>query len=200
MTTVRLGPGDTLVITDVQNDFVTGSLAVRGGAEIIPMLNRYAVAFAARSLPVFATRDWHPRDHCSFRERGGPWPPHCVADTSGADFAPGLALPPDTTIVSKATRPDREAYSAFSGTDLDASLRSRGARRLFIGGIATDYCVLQTVRDARGLGYPVFLLTDVIRAVDVAPDDGAKAVAAMRQAGAEAIEIGAIEDANRSGS
>src|SRR5512134_2546122 len=112
MTAVQLEPGDALVIVDVQNDFVTGSLAVPRGAEVIPVLNRYAAAFAAESLPLFATRDWHPRDHCSFHEHGGPWPPHCVADTSGADFASGLTLPPGTTIVDNAATADRDTYSA----------------------------------------------------------------------------------------
>jgi nicotinamidase/pyrazinamidase len=101
-------------------------------------------------------------------------------------------LPGAATIVSKATAVDREAYSAFSGTNLDALLRARGAKRLFVGGLATDYCVLQTVLDARALGYWVFLLIDAIRAVDVAPDDGAKAIEEMRRAGAEPIWIAVI--------
>jgi nicotinamidase/pyrazinamidase len=192
MTRVQLESGDALLIADVQNDFVTGSLAIPGGAEIVPVLSRYLIAFAARSLAVFATRDWHPPDHCSFRERGGPWPVHCVAGTIGAAFVPGFVLPPGTTIVSKATATDREAYSAFSGTDLAAQLRLRGISRLFVGGLATDYCVLQTVLDARALGYPVFVLADAIAAVDVAPDDGARALEAMREAGAEAITLEAI--------
>ena len=193
MRSVQLGLGDALVMADVQNDFVTGSLAVPGSAEVVPLLNHYAAAFAARSLPVFATRDWHPPDHCSFRESGGPWPVHCVAGTQGAAFVAGLILPAGTIVVSKATALDREAYSAFAGTDLDASLRSRGTRRLFVGGLATDYCVLHTVCDARALGYRVFVLLDAIRAVDVARDDGTKAIAAMQRAGAETIEIGAID-------
>ncbi len=123
---VMLQAGDALVVVDMQNDFVTGSLAVSGGGEVVAPLNRYVAAFRARSLPVVATRDWHPPDHCSFRARGGPWPPHCVAGTDGARFVAGLALPPDVIVVSKATEPDQEAYSAFAGTDLDASLRALG--------------------------------------------------------------------------
>jgi nicotinamidase/pyrazinamidase len=184
MTSVRLGLGDALVMADIQNDFVTGSLAVPGSAEVVPVLNRYAAAFAARSLPVFATRDWHPPDHCSFRESGGPWPRHCVAATDGAAFVAGLILPAGTTIVSKATAVDREAYSAFAGTDLDASLRSRGTRRLFIGGLATDYCVVESVEDARRLGYGVTVLADAIRAVEAHPGDEARSLARMRAAGA----------------
>lgn len=192
MNSVQLGPGDALLIADVQNDFITGSLAVPGGAEIVPVLNRYAATFAARSLPVFATRDWHPADHCSFREHGGPWPVHCVAGTHGAAFLAGFELPPETTIVSKATAVDKEAYSAFAGTDLDALLRARSIKRLFVGGLATDYCVLNTALDGLKLGYAVFVLTDGIRAVNVAPDDGGNAIAAMQQAGAETIEMTAL--------
>jgi nicotinamidase/pyrazinamidase len=187
MNDVRLAPGDALLIADVQNDFITGTLAVPGGGEIVPVLNRYLALFAAHSLPVFATRDWHPPDHCSFRSRGGTWPLHCVAGTPGAAFVAGFALPADAVIVSKATTVDREAYSAFSGTELEALLRSRGIVRLFVGGLATDYCVLETARDGRRLGYPVFVLTDAIRAVDVTPGDGARAIAAMVAAGATPI-------------
>ncbi len=107
---VTLGPGDGLVVADVQNDFLPGgTLAVTGGDEIIPPLNGYLAAFARAGLPIFATRDWHPPHHCSFRERGGPWPPHCVAGTPGAAFAADLRLPPPTVVISKATEPDREA-------------------------------------------------------------------------------------------
>jgi nicotinamidase/pyrazinamidase len=127
MTAVRLRPDDALVVVDVQNDFVTGSLAVSGGGEIIAVLNRYLATFGQRALPVVATRDWHRPDHCSFREQGGPWPPHGVAGTDGARFVPGLALPADVIVVSKATTSDREACSGFAGTDLDRQLRARGA-------------------------------------------------------------------------
>jgi nicotinamidase/pyrazinamidase len=191
-TTVSLCAGDALVVVDMQNDFVTGSLAVPGGAAVVPTLDRWIAAFVGLSLPVFATRDWHPPDHCSFRERGGVWPTHCVAGTEGARFVPGLALPPDAIVISKATAVDREAYSTFSGTDLDRQLRARNIERIFIGGLATDYCVVESVRDARQLGYEVCVLGDAIRAVNVHPDDGAKAEAAMRSAGAALIAIDAV--------
>src|SRR5262245_43155377 len=135
-------PGDALVIVDVQGDFVTGSLAVPGGAEVIAPLNRAAEVFAARGLPVIATRDWHPDDHVSFHEQGGPWPPHCVAGTPGADSAEGLELPPGTAIIEKADTPAMDVYSPFAGTELADDLRARGIRRLVVGGLATDYCVL----------------------------------------------------------
>ena len=184
-TTISLQPGDALLIADVQNDFLPGgSLAVPHGGEIVPVLHRYLALFQSRKLPIFASRDWHPADHCSFRNQGGIWPPHCLAGSPGAGAPPDLPLPPSTVIVHKATAADKDAYSAFEGTTLDAALRARGVRRLFVGGLATDYCVLNTVRDAVTLGYAVVLLMDAIRAVNVHPDDGANAEAEMLRLGA----------------
>lgn len=190
---IQPGPGDALVIVDAQIDFLPGgNLAVPAGDEVVPILNGYIAAFQRRHLPVFATRDWHPPDHCSFRSRGGPWPPHCVAHSDGARFAPLLALPCEVTIVSKATEPQKDAYSGFEGTELDGILRAAGVRRLFVSGLATDYCVLNTVRDARRLGYEVWLLTDAIRAVDVQPGDGQRAIAQMRALGAQETTLDRI--------
>ena len=190
---LHLQPGDVLLVTDIQNDFLPGgSLAVAGGDEVVPVLNRYIDAFVAKGLPVYATRDWHPEGHCSFHAQGGPWPVHCVAGTHGAAFAATLMLPPDTTLISKATSPDQEAYSSFQGTDLDSRLRAAGIHRVFIGGLATDYCVLNTVRDARRLGYAVVLLTDVIQAVDVQPGDGRRAEAEMVGLGAQCIALNGL--------
>jgi len=177
-------PGDALVVVDLQNDFVTGTLAVPGGPAIVPQLNRAVDAFVHERLPVVATRDWHPADHCSFRDRGGPWPPHCVAETEGAAYAPGLRLPPDTIHVRKGTTRDADAYSGFEGTPLASDLRRRAVTRLFVAGLATDYCVLNTVRDAAGLGFDVVVLSDAIRAVNLRPEDGPQAEASMRAAGA----------------
>lgn len=183
-------PGDALILVDVQNDFLPGgNLSVPHGDEVAPVLNRYAEVFNARKLPVFATRDWHPPNHCSFQAQGGPWPPHCVADSPGAEFAANLHLPADTVVVSKALRVEQDAYSGFEGTDLDARLKRIGVRRVFVGGLATDYCVLNTVRDARKLGYGVFLLTDGSRAVNVHAGDGQKAKEEMRRLGAEPIDL-----------
>jgi nicotinamidase/pyrazinamidase len=185
---VDLRKGDVLVVVDVQNDFLPGgSLAVPGGDEVVPVLNRWLAEFERAGLPIFATRDWHPVGHRSFREQGGPWPVHCVAESAGARFAPGLALPPKTVVVSKDTRVDQDTYSAFGGGDLDARLKSIGARRLFVGGLATDYCVRHTVTDALARGYAVVLLADAIRAVDVRPDDGREAVAEMARLGAAVL-------------
>lgn len=183
-------PGDALLIVDVQNDFLQGgSLAVPHGNQVVPVLNRYIGTFVARGLPVYATRDWHPERHCSFRAQGGPWPPHCVAHTRGAEFAEALLLPPAVSVISKATSADRDAYSGFENTDLDPRLRAAGVRRLFVGGLATDYCVLNTVRDALQLGYEVMLLTDAIRAVEIQPGDGQRAEAEMARLGAQCISL-----------
>lgn len=182
---VTLQSGDALIVVDVQNDFLPGgSLGVPHGDAVIPVLNEYLDRFLGRRIPVYATRDWHPPDHCSFRAQGGPWPAHCVAGTGGAAFAAELQLPADAVVISKACAAGREAYSGFDGTGLEARLRAASVRRLFIGGLATDYCVLNTVRDALKLDFTVFLLRDAIRPVNVAADDGPKAEAEMLRLGA----------------
>ena len=189
----RLQAGDALILVDVQLDFLPGgSLAVSHGDEVVPALNRYIAVFRRLTLPVVATRDWHPPDHCSFQAQGGPWPPHCVAGSDGARFAPLLDLPCEARIVSKATTRDRDAYSGFEGTDLDEWLQRAGVSRVFVGGLATDYCVLNTVRDALRIGYATFLLADAVRAVDAQAGDGERAIAEMRRLGALAIEFGQI--------
>jgi nicotinamidase/pyrazinamidase len=180
-----LGPreGDALVVIDVQRDFLLGgALPVPHGDQVVPVLNRAIACFRSRRLPIFATRDWHPPNHCSFVEQGGPWPAHCVIDSPGARFADKLKLPPDVEIVSKATTPKREAYSDFFDTGFDDQLQSRGIRRLFVGGLATEYCVWATVHDALELGYEVVLLIDAIRPLD--EDEGRHAVEDMIDRGA----------------
>ena len=186
---IQLQAGDALLIVDVQNDFLPGgSLAVPRGDAVIPPLNRAIERFRHAGLPVYATRDWHPADHCSFREQGGPWPAHCVAGTPGAEITDRLELPSDAQIIDKATTADRDAYSGFEGTDLAERLRDAGVRRLFVGGLATDYCVLNTVRDALAAGFEVLLLGDAVRAVDVNPGDGERALAEMQALGAKVID------------
>jgi len=192
--TVKLGSKDALIVVDVQNDFLPGgSLAVPSGRAVVPVLNRYISIFAARGLPVFATRDWHPPDHCSFKQQGGPWPPHCIAGTAGAAFAPELELPLEARVISKAETPEADAYSGFQATDLNDRLQTLGVERVFVGGLATDYCVMNTVKDARRLGYQTFLLDDAVRAVDVNPDDGSRAREAMVEVGAVPIRVSEIE-------
>ncbi len=192
--TVRLKPGDALLIVDVQNDFLPGgALAVPHGDQVIAPLNDYIHRFRAAGLPIFASRDWHPPNHCSFKAQGGPWPPHCIQDSEGARFAPTLELPENAYIVSKATRAEEEAYSAFQGTELAPQLRDMGIRRLFIGGLATDYCVKHTVLDALNEGFTVYLLTDAIRAVDLQPGDGERAIDEMLAAGALPLTLSDLE-------
>jgi nicotinamidase/pyrazinamidase len=179
-----------LVLVDVQRDFLPGGkLAVREAHRIVPALNRYVRLAARHGAPIFLTRDWHPNAHVSFAERGGPWPQHCVAGTSGAEFADELEVPPGSVVVSKGTHPERDAYSGFEGTDLHEKLRALGITHIFVGGIATDYCVLNTVRDARAKGYDVTLLTDAMRAVEVNPGDEARALAEMKGRGAQIREL-----------
>lgn len=181
-------PGDALIIVDLQQDFLPGgSLAVPHGDEVVDVLNRYIKRFDSASLPIFATRDWHPQNHCSFTDQGGPWPPHCIAQTQGASFAPELQLTPSTFIINKATTAAEDAYSGFQGTELDTLLKTQNIKRLFIGGLATDYCVLNSVLDALKLGYQVLLLSDAIRAVNIKPDDGKLAIGEMIKFGAVAI-------------
>jgi nicotinamidase/pyrazinamidase len=185
--------GDALVIVEVQNDFLPGGcLGVPGGDAVIPVLNRYISTFRERCLPIFATRDWHPVNHCSFQMRGGMWPPHCIAGTHGAEFPAALDVPGEATIISKATTADEEAYSAFEGTDFCARLRDLGVRRLFVGGIATEYCVLSTAHDASRLGFRVMLLEDAVRAVDVTPGDGVRAIDEMRRLGAKLTSLDTV--------
>jgi len=187
---VTLRPGDALVIVDVQNDFLPGgSLPVPEGDLVIPALNKAIFLFREDSLPIVASRDWHPENHCSFQSQGGPWPVHCVAGSEGAGFPPTLDLPCSAVIVSKGTEPGHEAYSAFDQTGLAETLRKMGVKRLVTGGLATDYCVLHTVQDALKEGFQVVLLTDAIRAVEVSPGDGERAVAEMVRLGAQTATV-----------
>ncbi len=186
-------PGDALIIVDVQIDFLPGGqLAVPAGDEVVAVLNQYIQRFSAQGLPIFATRDWHPPNHCSFQAQGGIWPPHCIANSEGAAFAPNLQLAANATVISKATRADKDAYSGFEGTDLNERLTNAGVARVFVGGLATDYCVLNTVKDALNANFEVILLTDAIRAVNVQPGDGDKALDEMRALGAKPATLEAF--------
>ena len=189
-----LKDGDALIVVDVQHDFLPGgALAVPEGDAVVPLLARCADACLRSGVPVVASRDWHPADHCSFRGFGGQWPPHCVAGTLGAELDPGLELPADTKIVDKARTADRDAYSAFEGTDLDEWLKAREVRRLYVGGLATDYCVLRTALDGLRLGYAVVLLADAIRAID--PAGGTAAIETLREQGAIIADTSRVFDA-----
>lgn len=196
MDAIRLGDRDALLIVDVQNDFLPGgNLPVPAGDAVIPALNRYITLFARGGRPILATRDWHPAGHCSFRQQGGIWPPHCIAGSKGAELAAQLALPPTAVIVSKATTAAQDAYSGFEGTALAGRLRASGSERLFIGGLATDYCVLNTVKDALSQGFEVVLLLDAIRAVDLRAGDGRAAIAQMLEQGARPLRFADLPQA-----
>ena len=180
---------EALVIVDVQNDFCPdGALGVPGGHEVVALLNEYAERFAAAGAAVFATRDWHPERTKHFAEHGGIWPAHCVQNTAGADFHSGLRLPATAVVVSKGMDPEEDAYSCFHGSDHRSQrfaelLSGRGIRRIYVGGLATDYCVKATALDGIAQGLEVIVLEDAIRAVDIAPGDGARAMEQMKSAG-----------------
>jgi len=185
-----LRKSDALIVVDVQRDFLPdGALGVPEGEAVIEPLNRCIVAFERHGLPIFATRDWHPPDHCSFQSQGGLWPQHCVAGTPGAQFAAGLSLPPSVRIISKATAAQADAYSGFQGTDLAAQLAAADCTRVVIGGLATDYCVRATALDARAAGLEVIVLEEGTRAVNLKPGDGQRALNDMRDSGVQLISV-----------
>jgi nicotinamidase/pyrazinamidase len=181
---------DALVIVDVQNDFCPGgALAVAGGDEVIPRLNGYIEKFTNAGLPVFATRDWHPEKTIHFKAYGGQWPPHCIQGTTGAEFRSDLRLPASAVIVTTGAAPDEDGYSGFDGRGaggtLEEMLRKAGVERIFVGGLATDYCVKHTVLDGLKRGFQVVWLEDASRGVDVEPGDSARAAAEMIAGGAK---------------
>jgi nicotinamidase/pyrazinamidase len=185
---------DALLIVDFQNDFTPGgALPVRGGDEIGPALN----AIAGRFDLVVATRDWHPPGHGSFVgvevdpakwegiDPPGIWPPHCVQGTPGAELHPSLDRAKVDVIVDKAQDPNTQGYSGFHGGNLADVLRERGVDRVFVAGLATDYCVKNTVLDGRREGFDVTVVEDAIRGIDVEPGDSDRALDEMRRAGAD---------------
>ncbi|WP_456464824.1 bifunctional nicotinamidase/pyrazinamidase [Persephonella sp.] len=182
---------DALIVVDMQNDFMPGgALPVPDGDKIVPVLNRYIQIFSDSGNPVFFTRDWHPEDHISFKGHGGIWPVHCVQDTEGAEFHPDLIIPADNKfIISKGTSKDFDAYSGFQGTVLNDLLKERGIKRLFIGGVATDYCVFNTALGGINLGFQVFVLLDGIKGVDVNEGDSKKALNKLLEKGASLIDL-----------
>jgi nicotinamidase/pyrazinamidase len=176
---------DALFVVDVQKDFCHGgALAVEDGGAVVPVLNRLIPKFGC----VVFTRDWHPASHCSFEDpprfEDKSWPAHCVADTPGADFHDGLKLPSHAFVINKATAPDQEAYSGFQGTDLAQLLNERSITRVFVGGLATDYCVKNTVLDAIKLGFEAVLVLDACRGIDIPPGTVDEALADMLHEGA----------------
>jgi nicotinamidase/pyrazinamidase len=177
-----------LIIVDVQNDFcLGGTLAVAQGDEVVTPLNSLAKEFLDRGDPVFKTRDWHSARTKHFADYGGVWPIHCVQGTRGAEFHPNLIDDPSMTIISKGINESAHGYSGFDGTQLAQLLREQGVEEVWIGGLATDYCVKHTVLDALREGFEVKALADAMRAVNLKADDGAHAIEEMRGAGAEIV-------------
>ncbi len=188
----------TLIIVDVQNDFCPGgSLAVNKGDAVVEPINKLIYSFSEHGMPIFFTRDWHPKDHSSFSKFGGIWPVHCVAETPGADFHPKLVRPEPFRVISKADTREKDAYSGFEETELDHRLKETGSDKLVIAGLATDYCVKNTVIDALKLGYSVTVAEDAIKAVNIEPGDGEKAIEEMKRAGAVFKTSAEIINTNR---
>jgi nicotinamidase/pyrazinamidase len=191
-------PRTALLVIDVQNDFCAGgALEVRGGDRVVEPLNAMIARATARHEPIYATRDWHPADTHHFKAYGGTWPVHCVAETAGARFHPGLELPGRTTIITTGDTRDDEGYSAFEGhtaegRNLADELRRQGIERLYVGGLATDYCVRHSVLDALREGFHVVLLTDAVAAVNLDPADGDRALDEMKRAGADLRTTGEV--------
>ena len=178
-----------LILVDIQNDFCPGgALAVDEGDQIVSIVNSLISEFPL----VISTQDWHPANHISFKEQGGPWPPHCVQGSRGAELHSGLRTDTVAHYLRKASSPGKDDYSEFEGKDeqdrsLDLVLKSHGVNKLYVVGLATDYCVLETVLDGLKYGYDVYAVSDAMRAVNVSPDDGEKALQRMASAGAHIV-------------
>ena len=190
----KIAETDALIVVDVQRDFCPeGALPVPEGDKVVPVLNEYIQRFRNAGAQIYATRDWHPSNHMSFQDYGGIWPAHCIQGSEGAEFHPDLALPGEITIISKATNPSEEAYSGFAEPNLTEELERKGVKRVFVGGLATDYCVKNTVLDALELGFEAILLVDAIRGVNVQPEDSKHAIEEMVQKGAKTATLSEIQ-------
>jgi nicotinamidase/pyrazinamidase len=184
-----------LLVVDVQNDFCPGgALAVPQGDKVVPALNKYIKIFSKKKLPIFASADWHPVRTKHFRDFGGAWPVHCIQNTKGAAFHPKLKLPKGAILLYKGMDPEQDSYSAFQAEDLRGIgfaklLHLLAVKELYIGGLATDYCVKSSVLDALKHGLKVKLLMDAARGVDLKPGDSEKAIKEMVKKGARKITI-----------
>ena len=188
-----------LLIVDVQNDFCPGgALAVPGGDKIIPSLNKYIKIFSKKKLPIFASRDWHPRKTLHFKKFGGAWPQHCIQNTKGAAFHPRLKLPRQAILLYKGMDPAKDSYSAFQAQDSGGRgllnlLKRLGVKELYVGGLATDYCVKSSVLDALKNGLRVKLLTDAIKGVNLSLKDSEQAIIEMVRRGAKKTRLKDLE-------
>ncbi|HEY0403809.1 MAG TPA: isochorismatase family protein [Blastococcus sp.] len=176
----EIRPDDALVVVDVQHDFLPGgALGVAEGERIFGPIDELAPRFSR----VYATRDWHPENHSSYAQYGGPWPVHCVAGTHGAAFDARLNLDNVDVVIDKGTDRETDGYSGFAATALEGDLRAHGVRRVFVCGLATDYCVKATALDAKAAGFDVVVIEDAAAAVNVEPGDEERALGALRAAG-----------------
>ncbi|HDD31457.1 MAG TPA: nicotinamidase [Thermococcus litoralis] len=175
---------EALIIVDMQRDFMPGgALPVPKGDKIIPTIEGLIEKFKKKGALIVATRDWHPPNHISFKEQGGPWPRHCVQNTEGAEII--VKLPENAIIISKADEPDKEAYSGFEGTNLAEILKEKGIKRVYISGVATEYCVRATALDALRHGFEVYLIRDAVEGIK--PEDEEKALKELEERGAKII-------------
>ena len=188
-----------LLIVDVQNDFCPGgALPVPEGDRVVPVLNQYIQKCREREIPIIVSRDWHPEKTGHFKAYGGIWPPHCIQNTKGAQLHPDLKLPKESVVVSKGMDPDKDSYSVFQafdpeGTPLADLLKERGIRHLFVGGLATDYCVRASVLDAIKEGFEVTVLKDAVRGVELKAGDSKKAFEEMMRSGAKEASLETFE-------
>ena len=180
-----------LLVVDVQNDFCPGgALGIHGGHKIIPILNKCIKFFEKENSPIIVTRDWHPLVPKHLKQFGGVWPEHCVEGSPGAQFHPDLELPKDALVMSKGMDPEKDSYSAFHATDssgmvLANLLKNLGVTEIYIGGLATDYCVKYSALDALKAGLEVFILTDAVAGVNLQPEDSNLALQEMVSRGAK---------------
>lgn len=182
-----------LLVVDVQNDFCPGgALGVPEGDKVVPILNKYINFFSKKKLPIFASRDWHPKKTAHFKKFGGVWPVHCVQGTKGARFHPNLKLPKEAVLLYKGMDPKEDSYSVFQAENTDGIsflnlLKIFEVEEIYIGGLATDYCVKFTTMGALKNGFKVKLLMDAIKGVNLKPNDSAKAINLMLKKGAKKI-------------
>ena len=188
---MSIHPNSVLLVVDMQNDFLPGgALAVPDGDAIVPVINDYMRLFVEAGLPVIATRDWHPPETVHFQSGGGNWPAHCIQGTEGAEFAPDLALPDDVIVMSKGMDPSEDGYSAFlaqdeAGRSLEEVLDDLGVEHIYIGGLALDYCVRASARDAQNQGREITVLIDATRAVNQEIHDAEETIEEIVRAGGE---------------
>ena len=179
----KLEKGDALLVIDVQNDFCPGgALPIEHGDLVVDVMNQWIAAARKKGIPIFYSRDWHPRRHPSFVEYGGQWPPHCIQDTEGAAFRSDLILVQNADVISKGVRYDREQYSVFDQTGLAVQLKRDNVARLWVGGLALDVCVMIAVLDAIKLKFDVRVIRDAT--YPVTPEGGRDALEKMKAAGA----------------